>query len=151
MLDGPVGVEGDGETPAEGCRDRGGAHPPRAALPLPPRELKLPREAGGTYPLGPAGGIVGLPPPPCCPDDDPAADPAAPGPEKFLVAAGPVGGCLKALGPLGGDLMCDAASLLTLGGRGDRSRGGGDRGRLVAPRGEVRLEGGCESRGEGRR
>lgn len=49
MLDGPVGVEGEGETPAEVCRDSGGAaHPPRLGALLPPLELKLPREEGGT-------------------------------------------------------------------------------------------------------
>jgi len=50
MLDGPVGVDGEGETPAEACRDNGGAfdHPPRPPGPLPPRELKLPRPEGGT-------------------------------------------------------------------------------------------------------
>lgn len=49
MLDGPVGVDGDGETPAEVCRDNGGAaQPPRPCAPLPPLELKLLRDDGGT-------------------------------------------------------------------------------------------------------
>lgn len=153
IVEGPFGVDGDGKGPGM-CLVGGCVHPPRP----PPRGANPPR-AGGTYPRGPAGGLVGLVVSDrrggavgVCVRTGGGGAGVATGVVKFLFAEGPVGGARRAAGPRGGEREAGVVGSYGVGRaislrgtapgigtwRGDSSRGwrGGERALIELGRGD---------------